>query len=116
MNPLTPEQEFNFQNSTHWHICKKALLPYDNRRVEYQSNAVHFKCRPTSYKSVYINKEIFENYKNATLCSICNLPLPQYGQERVRDHCHITGNFRGVAYSNCNLNLQVPNFMPIFFS
>ena len=43
------------------------------------------------------------------------IPLTLYTQERVRDHCHITGNYRGAAHRNCNLKLKVSNFMPIFF-
>ena len=26
---------------------------------------------------------------------------------RVRDHCHITGKFRGSAHQDCNLKLQI---------
>ena len=25
----------------------------------------------------------------------------------VRDHCHITGKYRGSAHNNCNLKLQI---------
>ena len=38
-------------------------------------------------------------YDNSTLCHICNEEL---GKDRVRDHCHLTGKFRGAALEVCN--------------
>ena len=35
--------------------------------------------------------------------------------ERVQDHCHITGDFRGAAHYQCNLRAQVRQEVPIFF-
>ena len=34
-------------------------------------------------------------YDNSTLCHICNKEL---GKDRVRDHCHLCGKFRGAAH------------------
>ena len=35
----------------------------------------------------------------------------------VRDHCHLTGKFRGLAHNNCNLNTRKAHtsFVPILF-
>ena len=35
-------------------------------------------------------------YDNSALCHICNEEL---AEDRVRDHCHLSGKFRGVAQS-----------------
>ena len=35
--------------------------------------------------------------------------------QKVRDHCHYTGKFRGAAQSNCNLQYKVPKKIPIVF-
>ena len=47
-----------------------------------------------------------KKFKNTTTCHICN---KQYTDKdiRVRDHCHITGKFRGSAHQECNLKLKV---------
>jgi len=45
-------------------------------------------------------------------CSICQKVL---GTDRVRDHCHFTGRFRGAAHSKCNLDYKVNKFIPKFF-
>ena len=34
-------------------------------------------------------------YDNSTLCDICNEEL---SNDRVRDHCHLSGKFRGAAH------------------
>ena len=33
----------------------------------------------------------------------------------MRDHCHLTGKFRGVAHKDCNLKYRVPKFFPVVF-
>ena len=35
--------------------------------------------------------------------------------QKVRDHCHYTGKYRGAAHSNCNLNYKIPNEIPVVF-
>ena len=35
--------------------------------------------------------------------------------KKVRDHCHITGKYRGAAHSQCNLKLKIPKKLPIIF-
>jgi len=73
-------------------------------------------------------KEIYNQYKlledmiftkddeklfdEATICHKCNKDL---GEDRVRDHCHISSKFRGVAHNSCNINYKVPKFFPVYF-
>ena len=33
--------------------------------------------------------------------------------EKVKDHCHYTGKFRGAAHRICNLNYKVPQEIPV---
>ena len=35
--------------------------------------------------------------------------------EKCRDHCHITGKYRGAACDKCNLRMRVPMFVPVIF-
>ena len=35
--------------------------------------------------------------------------------EKVRDHCHITGKYRGAAHGQCNLKLRISWKLPIIF-
>ena len=51
-------------------------------------------------------------YDNSTLCQICNEEL---GNDRVLDHCHLSGKFRSAAHEVCNLKYKVPKFFPVVF-
>ena len=35
--------------------------------------------------------------------------------EKVRDHCHVSGKFRGAAHWICNINLQLTKKGPVIF-
>ena len=43
-------------------------------------------------------------FQNAIDCYICDKPLDK---DRVRDHCHTSGTFRGAAHNACNLKLRM---------
>ena len=57
-------------------------------------------------KPLKMTKEDEKDFKKAIKCHICD---QQYTDKdiRVRDHCHITGKFRGSAHQDCNLKLQI---------
>ena len=46
-------------------------------------------------------------------CNLCKCSLA--GGDKVRDHDHLTGKFRQTLCSRCNLELQQPKFVPVFF-
>ena len=47
-----------------------------------------------------------QHFKTMDMCHICG---EKYTDKdvRVRDHCHITGRFRGSAHQECNLKLRI---------
>ena len=57
-------------------------------------------------KPLRMTKEDEEKFQKANECHICN---KKYTNEdiKVRDHCHITGKYRGSAHQECNLKLKV---------
>jgi hypothetical protein len=54
------------------------------------------------------------NFENATNCTICG-DIFSNTSGKARDHCPVSGKFRGAACSDCNLNFQQPTFIPVFF-
>ena len=51
-------------------------------------------------------------YDNSTPSHICKEEL---GEDRVRDHCHLSGKFRGAAHEVSNLQYKVPKLFPGVF-
>ena len=55
-----------------------------------------------------------EQFQLSNVCWICE-KLIDHDDEKVRDHCHVTGNFRGAAHWSCNINLQLTEKVPVIF-
>ena len=45
-------------------------------------------------------------FQQSINCWICKKIIDNK-DENVRDHCHITGKFRGSAHWDCNINFQL---------
>lgn len=52
------------------------------------------------------------NFDKARICHIYEKPLKG---DKVRDHGHISGKYRGAAHENCNLNYRCPKTIPVVF-
>jgi len=57
----------------------------------------------TNVPMVDLMSEEWEKFHSATQCHICEKPFAA-DDTRVRDHCHLTGRYRGPAHSNCISN------------
>ena len=53
-------------------------------------------------------------FQQSNSCWICN-KLIDNDEEKVRDHCHVTGKFSGAAHQNCNINFQLTKSVPVIF-
>ena len=54
----------------------------------------------------YMTEDDENEFQKAEVCHICD---KEYTDKniRVRDHCHITGKYRGSAHQHCNLKLRL---------
>ena len=64
-------------------------------------------------KMIFGEKEKEQFYKE-TKCWICKEEFEN--DDKVRDHCHFTGRYRGAAHNSCNLKYRKPNFTPNFLN
>ena len=65
-------------------------------------------------KDMIITSAEKESYKKEVLCHICG---GEYTLEdpKVRDHCHVTSNYRGAAHRSCNVNFRLTNKISVVF-
>ena len=75
--------------------CKKIMNKYFNKNFVMREKEEHL-------------------LQNSNSCWICK-KLIDNDEEKVRDHCHITGKFRGAAHESCNLNLQLTKNVLVIF-
>ena len=59
-------------------------------------------------------KEDNKNFKNSTKCWICDNDYV-HNDDKVRDHCHITGKHRSSAHRDCNINIKSNHKTPVVF-
>ena len=65
-------------------------------------------------KDLIMSEEEEHLFQESNSCQICR-KLIDNDEEKVRDHCHVTGKFRGAAHWNCNINFQLTKKVPVIF-
>ena len=65
-------------------------------------------------KNLIMTEEEEHLFQESNNCWICK-KLIDNDDEKVRDHCHITGKFRGAAHWDCNKNFQLTKKVPVIF-
>ena len=61
-----------------------------------------------------LTKAQWKDYKNVSSCHICFKPFRE-GNQKVRDHCHYSGIYRGAAHLLCNLQYKIPSYILVVF-
>ena len=65
-------------------------------------------------KNLIMSEEEEYLFQQSNSCWICK-KLINHDDEKVRDHCHVTGKFRGAAHWDCNINFQLTKKIPVIF-
>ena len=63
-------------------------------------------------KPLVMNSKTQKSFEEAKTCHICSGELKK---DKVRDHCHFTGQYRGAAHNKCNLMCKKPKVLPVIF-
>ena len=63
-------------------------------------------------KTLKLTKQEQASFDKAETCHICSKELLN---DKVRDHCHFTGQYRGAAHNSCNFQCRKPLILPVIF-
>ncbi len=56
-----------------------------------------------------------KDFRDVKKCYACGVKIGNDKEKKVRDHCHLTGKYRGASCNSCNLRMRVPKFIPVLF-
>ena len=96
----------------------KSPLGYDNvdwfvDEIIKLENKMTFYFKNTN-KDIVMTDNDNEDYENNNICRFCEKEILS---DKVRDHCHLTGSYRGPAHNTCNINVtqKQSTFIPFIF-
>ena len=85
-------------------FCKQLELETRDIYDKYFKNEVPMK----------ITRAELDEWKQTDVCHICEEDICD-DDTKVKDHCHLTGEYRGAAHQECNLKYKEPSFIPVVF-
>ena len=65
-------------------------------------------------KNLIMTEEEENLFQKSNNCWICKKFINN-DEEKVRDHCHVTGKFRSAAHWNFNINFRLTKKDPVIF-
>ena len=93
-------------------------LGYDNvdwfvKEVKKLENKMAFYFKITK-KDIVMKQKDKEDFENNNICRFCEKEILS---DKIRDHCHLTGEYKGPADNTCNINVKQKdsNFIPFLF-
>ena len=90
-------------NNVDWFVDE--IIKLENKMAFYFKN---------TNKDIIMTQEDENDYRNDNICRFCEKEILS---DKVRDHCHLTGKYRGPAHNTCNINVtqKQTNFIPFLF-
>ena len=90
-------------NNVEWFVDE--VIKLENKMAFYFKN---------TKKDIVMKEEDEEDYRVGSICRFCEKFIES---DKVRDHCHLTGKYRGLAHSKCNINVtqKQSSFVPFIF-
>ena len=104
-NKFSKEVVLHRGKNAAYKFIKAILKKYNYRREVIKK---HFN------KNLIMSGEEEEKFQLTNSCWIWD-KLSDVGDNKVRDHCHITGKYRGATHWSCNVNPKLSTKIPVIF-
>ena len=90
-------------NNVDWFVDE--VMKLENKMTFYFKN---------TKKDIIMTDDDEEEFRNDNVCRFCEKEILS---DKVRDHSHLTGDYRGPAHSKCNINVtqDQSSFIPFIF-
>ena len=102
-----------FSKSFKTNLPKDAVPNFINSMIE-ESKYCNEVMKKHFNKEHVMTKEDNEDFKNSTKSWICDNDYINT-DVKVRDHCNITGKYRGSAHRDCNITFKLNQKIPVIF-
>ena len=79
-------------NNVSWFVNE--VIELENKMAFYFRNAK---------KDIIMTHEVKEDFESNNICRFCEKTIES---DKVRDHCHLRGKYRGPAHNICNINVS----------
>ena len=91
------------ENNVDWFVDE--VIKLENKMSFYFKN---------TNKAIIMTQEDEDHFRDTNICWFCEKEILD---NKVRDHCHLTGKYRGPAHYYCNINVKQKNsnFIPFAF-
>ena len=90
--------------------CVNKFIDANLNEYQYCRNVVEDRFNKNLIMSMQ-EQELFQKTNKYWICD----KLFGLMDEKVRDHSHVTGKFRGAAHFSCNANFKITKRVPVIF-
>ena len=103
------------KNKLNYYIGDDCMEKFCKDLREHSTKVINYEKK----KNIILTPEEKEDYDDQKVCYICKKEFDNNDndkkQQKVRDHCHYTGKYRGAAHNICNLRYKIPKEIPVVF-